>query len=321
MDSPAEPSPPLPEGRIRPLVVLGDANPDLVLRGDVRPRFAQEEQALDGAEMVLGGSATIMAAGAARLGVPTRAVSRVGDDVFGRFVRDRLTERGVDVSGIGTSAEHGTGLSVILSEPADRSILTYLGAIGEVGAELLDPAALDPGTHVHVAALFLMPTLVAGLGGLFAELRRRGCTTSLDTNWDPSGRWHGVTEVLGHTDLFFPNVAELCAIAGEDDLDRAASALCDRGATVVVKLGAAGGSAWSPDGAVRQAPAEPVDVVDTTGAGDSFNAGYLAAWLRGLGEHDCLVAAVRAGSASCRGVGGTATQATWDELRLSPSAR
>src|SRR3954470_4119261 len=90
--------PALPEGpTMLDVLVVGDANPDLVLRGDVRPRFGQAEQLLTGAELVLGGSAAITAAGCARLGLRTALLSVLGGDVFGALVRQRLTERGVEL--------------------------------------------------------------------------------------------------------------------------------------------------------------------------------------------------------------------------------
>src|SRR5215831_14544071 len=112
------------------LLVVGDANPDLVLRGDVVPRFGQAEQLLDAADLVLGGSAAITAHGAARLGVPTRLLAAVGADVYGSFVRSTLVAAGVDVALVRTT-DGSTGLSVVLSATGgDRAILTLTGAIG-----------------------------------------------------------------------------------------------------------------------------------------------------------------------------------------------
>src|SRR5215831_11013516 len=137
------------------LLVVGDANPDLVLRGDVVPRFGQAEQLLDAADLVLGGSAAILACGAARLGVPTRLVAAVGADAYGRLVREMLAERGVDVSGVRTGAQP-TGLTVVLSRPTDRAILTLVGAIATLDAAEVD---LGGAGHLHVASYFLQPRL------------------------------------------------------------------------------------------------------------------------------------------------------------------
>ncbi|MFG2037208.1 carbohydrate kinase family protein [Dactylosporangium sp. NPDC048998] len=301
------------------VLVVGDANPDLVLRGDVRPRFGQEEQLLDAADLVLGGSAAITAAGCARLGLRTGLLAAVGADVFGAFTRERLAERGVELITPGSAGGTPTGLSVILSAPGDRAILTLPGTIPALRPADVTDALLAGARHVHAASLFLQPRLHAGLAGVFARARRLGLTTSLDTNWDPTGRWE-LGEVLAETDVFLPNAAELFAVTGVDPVDgvdAAAARLVRAGTTVVLKDGARGGRAWWPGGGAAAAPGLPVDVVDTTGAGDSFNAGFLAARLAGRDVPEAVAWAAAAGSLSARAAGGTAAQATIDEVILS----
>ncbi|WP_027347161.1 carbohydrate kinase family protein [Hamadaea tsunoensis] len=288
------------------LLVVGDLNPDLVLSGDVHPLFSQREQLLSSASLLLGGSAAITAAGAASLGVRTALCSATGDDLHGTFCRRALEERGVDVSGVKTVPEP-TGLSVILSDSDDRAILTLTGAIGSLRASDVD---FDGVRHVHVASYFLQPALALELPDLFARARSLGVSTSLDTNWDPAEQWAGVHEVLAHTDVFLPNAAELRAITGIDDLEAAALSLKT---LVVLKDGAAGAKAWWPGGSCA-APGLPVDVVDTTGAGDSFNAGFLAGYLNGEPLDRCVALAAAAGSLSTRAAGGTVAQATMHEL-------
>ena len=291
------------------VLVVGDANPDLLLRGDVRPRFGQEEQLLTAADLVLGGSAAITAAGCARLGLRTALLAAVGDDVFGSVTRGHLAERGVHLLPADNRGAP-TGLTVVLSEPADRGMLTLPGTIpalrpGDVTDELLARAR-----HVHVASLYLQPELAAGLAGVFARAHATGLTTSLDTNWDPAGAWASIAEILAHTDVFLPNAAELAAITGESD---PAAAAAELGTTVVMKDGARGARAWWPGGATA-APGRPVEVVDTTGAGDSFNAGFLAARLSGRPIEEAVAWAAAAGSLSTRAPGGTAAQATPTDL-------
>src|SRR3954465_6807403 len=111
------------------VLVVGDANPDLLLRGDVRPRFGQAEQLLTAAELVLGGSASITAAGCARLGLRTALLAAGGDDGLGAVARDAATARGVELLAA-PAAGRPTGLSVILAPPGeDRAILTLPGTI------------------------------------------------------------------------------------------------------------------------------------------------------------------------------------------------
>ncbi|HVQ91342.1 MAG TPA: sugar kinase [Mycobacteriales bacterium] len=305
------------------VLVVGDANPDLLLRGDVVPRFGQAEQLLDAADLVLGGSAAITAAGCARLGLRTALVAAVGADRFGDLVLAALAERGVDTAAVGRDADRPTGLSVLLCVPADRAILTLPGAIPTLDAAAVPDPLLARARHLHVASYFLLPRLAAGLAGLLRRARAAGCTTSLDTNWDPAGRWAGVAELLPLIDVFLPNRAELVAVAGldggstgdPDDAAVAAAATWVRaaGPLLAVKAGAAGALGWNADSQLT-APAPAVDVADPVGAGDSFVAGFLAGWLRGLPFDRCLRWAATAGALSTRAAGGTAAQATAADL-------
>ena len=302
-----------PEARDLDLLAVGDVNPDLVLRGDVRPRFGQAEQLLDAADLVLAGSAGIVAAGAARLGLRTALAAHVGTDAFGALVEGWLRERGVDTALLIRETLLPTGLSVILSTPQDRAVLTLTGAIGALRPEQLGDDLLARTRHVHVASYFLVPGLAAGTRDLFARARAVGATTSLDTNWDPAQRWEGVLDVLPVTDVFLPNIAELLAVTGEPDLDDAAQLVRSLGPILAVKAGALGALGW--DGTRRHtAPSLAVEVVDTTGAGDSFVAGFLAAWLEQRPVATCLAWAAAAGSLSTRGSGGTGSQAFRHEL-------
>lgn len=301
------------------VLVAGDANLDLVLRGDVRPRFGQAEQYLSDAELVLGSSAGICASGLARLGVDVGLVARLGGDLFGAQTRELLAAAGVDVAELRT-VPGPTGVSVILSGTDDRSILTLPGAMATLTtAEVRDAVARTGATHLHVASFFLVPDFARSLPELLADLRRDGVTTSLDPNWDPQQRWAGVAECLPHLDVLLPNSVEAVELAGAlqgrraPDPVAAARVLALSGPAVVVKDGAAGGFAVAGEQWVR-APGLPVEVVDTTGAGDSFDAGYLAAWLEGADLAESLAWATAAGSLSTTGVGGTGRQADRGQL-------
>ncbi|MEO8262208.1 MAG: carbohydrate kinase family protein [Pseudolysinimonas sp.] len=294
------------------VLVVGDANPDLVLRGDVVPRFGQVEQLLDGAHLVLGGSAGIAASGLARLGVPTWLVAVVGDDLFGREVLAALAAAGVSTEQVIVRAGEATGLSVHLSAPGDRAILTLPGTIPLLSADMVRAAIAEVApSWVHVASPFLTPALTADLPALLAECRAAGIGTSLDTNWDPSGQWRGIAEALPYVDVLLPNRAEVDALGGEQ-------AIVALGPRAVVKDGAEGGWSLDASGARVSAPGIPSEVVDTTGAGDSFDAGYLAAIASGITDEAVRLRwATVAGSLSTRAAGGTAGQATLDELRAA----
>jgi sugar/nucleoside kinase (ribokinase family) len=295
------------------LLVLGDANPDLIVRGDVTPEFGQAEKLVDRADLVIGGSGAIAACGAARLGLRVAFSGVVGDDVFGRFMLDALAERGVDTTGLVVDPSRSTGLSVVLSKGEDRATLSALGAIADLRAGMIDHALLRSARHVHVSSYFLQTGLAADLPSLFREAREAGGTTSMDPNWDPAGEWDGgLLSLLAQTDCFLPNSVEARSITGVDDIDIAALTLAERGSIVAVKFGQGGGLALWGDEVVRS-ESIPTDVVDTTGAGDSFDAGFLAGRLAGLPLSRCLQLAVACGSLSTRAAGGTAAQPTMGE--------
>ena len=296
------------------VLVVGDANPDLVLRGESGPVFGQAERLLDAADLVLGGSAAIMACGLARLGVPTAIAALVGDDLMGRFVRTALEERGVDTRWLGTDPVQPTALTVVISA-GDRAILTQPGALSTTTASIIpDLDRLASLRHVHAASYFLLPMLAPELAAIFRHALQLGLTTSLDTNWDPAEQWSGVDEVLPHVGTLLPNAVELAALTGEPDVDVAAARITAVGCAVALKSGADGGVLWTTDGSRLTAAGVPVDVVDTTGAGDSFDAGYVSALVEGLAPQACLERAVACRSRRQRAAGGTAAQATLAEV-------
>jgi sugar/nucleoside kinase (ribokinase family) len=303
------------------VLVVGDANPDLVLRGDVVPRFGQAEQLLDDAALLIGGSAAITAHGFARLNRPVALVAAVGDDALAGPLLARLAEAGVYLDHVVRRQGRSTGLTVILSRADDRAILTCLGTIPTLtGREVRDAVANSRNPrHVHVGSLFLQPLLASELPAVFAECRARGLTVSLDTNDDPSGRWQGVGELLAHVDVLLPNRREALALAGggTSSIEDAAGLLAARGPLVVVKDGPAGALACLPDGTRTRVDAQARQAVDTTGAGDTFDAAFLDGWLAGRPLRECLARAVRAGTAAVGAVGGTAGQPSTRDL-LTP---
>jgi sugar/nucleoside kinase (ribokinase family) len=296
------------------LLVLGDANPDLVLRGgDVVPAFGQAEHLVDDASLTVGGSGAILACGAAKLGLRVAIAAVVGDDLFGGFVRDGLAAHGVDVSGVHLDLETPTGVTVVLSGPDDRAILTMPGTIAGLSLERIDRALLERARHVHVSSYFLQVALTTSLSDVFLGVRGRGGTTSVDPNWDPSERWDGgLLDLLAVTDIFLPNAMEATRVAHTSDLDAAARSLAERAGVVAIKNGDRGAIAQSAGVAHRVEPVR-TKLVDSTGAGDSFDAGFIAAWLDGLPLDRALALANACGALSTRGMGGTSAQPTMDE--------
>jgi sugar/nucleoside kinase (ribokinase family) len=291
------------------LLVVGEINPDLILRGpDLVPAFGQAEKLVQAATLTIGSSSAIMACGAARLGLRTAFVGVVGDDVFGRFMLDALAARGIDVSACIVDERLATGFSMILSQPHDRAILTYLGAIAALRAGQVERSILRRARHLHVGSYFLLNGLRPDLASLYTQAHELGLTTSLDTNWDPTGSWDGgLDALLAECDVLMPNEAEARFIARRDDLEQAVGVLAARVPTLAVKLGAHGALARQGEKRAR-ALSLPVQVVDTTGAGDSFDAGFLYGYLHDWSLLESLRLACACGALSTRMPGGTEGQ-------------
>src|SRR5512136_1649008 len=291
------------------VVVVGELNADLILRGNVTPTFGQVEQIIDDATLTIGSSSAIFACGAARLGLRVAFIGKAGADEFGRFMLRELQQRGIDTRGVVIDPSLPTGLSVILSRPSDRAILTHLGSIAALRFDEIDLALLPRARHLHLGSYYLLDALRPDVPRLFDEAKACGLTISIDTNYDPTEKWEsGLRETLQRVDIFLPNETELLAITREDSIEAGLDRLSEI-PVVAVKLGARGAIARSGSQIFR-ADSIPVKVVDTTGAGDSFDAGFVYAYLARQDLAPALRFACACGSLSTRAAGGTAAQAT-----------
>lgn len=253
-----------------------------------------------------GGCALNAASVLARLGARARVAGRVGGDDLGRLLLAALDERGIDHTAVAMSDAAASSASVVLVDSAgERTFLHHVGVKAELSLDELDEAVLFDARALHVAGAMLMPRLDgAPTAGLLKRARSAGLHTSLDTAWDPEGRWDRVLECLPHLDLFCPNLAEARAITGYDDPVEAAAWLRRLGAVAVaVTLGADGCYADAP-GWRGVVPAPPVDAIDGTGAGDAFAAALVLARLEEQRWDDALRFASAAGALAATTVGG-----------------
>jgi sugar/nucleoside kinase (ribokinase family) len=290
------------------VAVVGELCVDLILSGDVTPRFGQAEKLVDDAVLTIGSSSAIFACAAARLGLRVAFYGLVGDDVFGRFMVDSLAARGIDTAGIVVDPAIPTGITVHLVRGSDRAMLTYSGSIGALRAGQVDRVRMVQARHLHLGSYYLLDALRPDVPALFAAAQAHGLTVSLDTNFDPREEWNGqIEQVLAHVDWFLPNETEARAIARAATWQAALEHLAAQVPLVALKRGAEG--AVARRGAdYAQAPAPRVDVVDTTGAGDTFDAGLVYALLAGWELERALRFASVCGALSTRGAGGTAAQ-------------
>ena len=170
------------------LLIVGELNVDVIVRGAAMPRFGQAEQVVEDISLCAGSSAAIAAASAARMGLRVLFASRVGDDLFGRYMVSALQEAGVDTTGVRIDPALKTGATIVLSRGQDRAMLTYPGSIAAVGPADVDPAWYGAARHLHVASPFLLTGLRPALPDIMRRARAAGMSVSLDTNWDPDDR-------------------------------------------------------------------------------------------------------------------------------------
>jgi len=271
------------------VLVIGDANVDLILRGeDIVPDFGQAEKLVDDASMELGGSAAIFACGASRLGLKVGFIGKLGEDTFGYFLVDVMNKRGIDTTHILMASDRRTGLTVHFSRPHDRAMLTFPGTINEFSCDEIDDRLFNHTRYVHLGSYFLQTALQPGLAEFFSGLRAKGVRISLDPGWDPQEKWNGyLGKVLDQIDVFLPNDQEAERITTSDTTSQALRKLSSHSLLPVIKLGDKGAcSIWNGEEIFQ--PVYKVRNIDTTGAGDSFNAGFLYAYLQGKEIRDCL---------------------------------
>ncbi|MGC2195065.1 MAG: carbohydrate kinase family protein [Terriglobales bacterium] len=301
-----------PERRLD-VLVAGDLFLDLVMSGFTSWPGPGEESFAKEFHKEVGGGAAITACCLSKLGLRTLVLGAVGKS-DGQWMVDELRLRGVDTSGIWVTGAEPTAFTVSVSSARDRALFTYGGANRELVGVLERLTALAEETrvrHIHLAHAMNPPQAAP----LFQSIRDRGCSLSLDVGWHPE--WFGDPQAiaaLSLVDIFFPNEREASAITKETDPSRMLEAFQEMGLRqVALKLGAEGAALlW--DGEITFQKAGPVEPVDTTGAGDCFDAGFLYAWLRGMEQRQCLRAGTACGELSVRALGGIAGVPSKEEL-------
>jgi sugar/nucleoside kinase (ribokinase family) len=267
------------------IAIAGETNLDLILYGLPQEMPTERELLGSGFNITLGGSSSILAHNLSVLGARVGFTSQVGSDEMGEIAITRLAEAGIDTSHIARKPGTGTGVTILLPHGRQRHILTYPGVMAEMTVADLDLSYLTSARHFHLSSLFLQTALHPGLPELFDHLKQAGLTLSLDTNDDPSNQWSGVLNtLLDKIDLLLPNEDEIKKIAGKPTLDEALDALAPRIPLIVVKCGARGALVqYRTQHGLQRNWVAPVLVepTDTIGAGDSFNAGFLHAYLNG----------------------------------------
>lgn len=256
----------------------------------------------------IGGCASNVAIDLARMGIDVGVSGCIGDDVFGRFVRETLEAAGVGTDGIRSQSEVGTSGTLIINVTGeDRRFVHAAGANALFSVADLRRSFDRDAKVLYVGGYLLMPQLEpVGLAKLFREARASGTKTVLDIVFSPEvDAMEALEPLLPETDVFLPNNDEAAAITGKVDPVAQAETFRQMGAeTVVITCGEEGTVFISPNERMR-AGTYPVEFVGGTGAGDAFDAGYISGLLAGADARTCLTWGSALGASCVRSVAAT----------------
>ncbi|MCU1329711.1 MAG: Sugar kinase, ribokinase family [Bryobacterales bacterium] len=288
------------------VVVCGNVVFDILARPVEEVRWGATT-VIEQVEQQLGGNGGTTSCTIATLGVPVSLITLAGRDASAETVFARLSAAGVILDAVQyVDAATSIAISLVRSD-GERALLYLLGAASQEFQPFHLPA---DATHFHLAAVYRMQHLRTIAPRLLREAKEAGLRTSLDTQWDTQGEWRTVLEPsLPFTDYTLVNEDEARMLTGHTDPELAAGSLRDSGATnVIIKLGPKG--CWANG---TYLPSYPVEAVDTTGAGDCFSGGFVAALERGLSLTDAAMFANAVGALAVQKVGATAGVRAWDQ--------
>jgi sugar/nucleoside kinase (ribokinase family) len=234
----------------------------------------------------LGGNGAGSSYATAMMGVPAKLAAAVGNDQPGAFLLARLRSAGVDVSHLRVLDDAATAATVGMVHPGGERLFFHdLGACGRFSLDDIpfSPEAVKGCSFFHYASIFCLPNLRGNAREVLERARHAGLRTSLDLDWDASGRWlDDLGPLCPLIEFLFLNVQEAQMLCGLEEPEAVGLFFLDRGIqTVILKMGAQGCAVFTRDDEFRL-PAYTVPVVDTTGAGDSFCGGFLAGLCRGF---------------------------------------
>jgi sugar/nucleoside kinase (ribokinase family) len=290
------------------ILVIGELNVDLIVSGLPSLPALGRELTCTGLSRALGSSSAIFSCALAGLGAHVDFMGKVGDDDNGHFMLAQLQEVGIGTQGVIVDPGVQTGVTISLTYPDEKAQVTYLGSISDYCLADVNLGVLGDYAHLHMASMYLQKALAPAFPDLLRRAKKLGLTTSLDPGWDPNEQWNGVLfEALPAVDILFVNEHEVKAIAETASISEASTDLAKRVNLVVAKLGADGALAADQEG-VFKSPAFSVEVVDTTGAGDSFNAGFIYKYVvEGGAKSQALRFANACGAIAATRVGGASS--------------
>jgi len=296
------------------LLAIGDINVDIILGGLASLPVVDREITCESFELTIGSSAAIFACAYAALGGRISFLGLAGEDPYGDFMVQGMQEFGISTELIERTSLVKTGVTVNLIHGTTRSQVTYPGTIAAFTGEHISDAVLSDFGHLHMAGPYQQTRFRPRITGLLKRAKDLGLSTSMDTQWDATERWEGLCDWMPLLNYLFVNRDEAMSISRQGELADAVDWLAQRTPFPIVKLGAEG-VAFRLAGELCRIPSHPVQVLDTTGAGDTFDAAFLFA----VRHHRCdarFAGAFGAAAAarSCQFVGGVSARSSWSDV-------
>lgn len=301
--------------KIFDVIVIGELNVDLILNQiESFPEMGKEKIAQQ-MTLTLGSSSAIFASNLSSLGAKVAFLGKIGRDAFGELVLSSLEAKKVDTSMIVRDESLATGATIVLNFGNDRAMVTHPGAMEHLSYQEISPEHLKQARHLHFSSYFLQPKLKPDIGKLFQQAKELGLTTSFDAQWDPAEKWDlDLSKVLPYVDVFLPNEVEALHLTGQTSLLAALTKLANWGKIIVVKLGAKGSISRQGDAIFEAEAFLNQHVVDAIGAGDSFNAGFIAKFIQGKSLKQCQIFGNLMGAINTTQPGGTTAFTSLPEI-------
>ena len=294
------------------VVSIADLCIDIIVTGSVKPIYGQVEQLVDNYSIDVGGSVSIFASQFAKLGGQVCLFGKVGNDIQGKIILERLALAGVDVSFVEFCSNTSTAMGLNLSCNNDRALLACLEAIDLIDNDIFKQLLSVKTRHWHIGSYFLLKGLAGGWSHWIKECKKEKISISLDTNWDPEESWDSILEILPLVDIFLPNEAEALSITRQDDILKAGDILATYCPFVVIKCGENGAVVFTNNEVTEYPIPERLllnlQILDTTGAGDNFDAGFLFNWLKDEKLSTCIELAFECAISSLKALGGVQMQ-------------
>ena len=287
------------------IFIYGDVNIDLVIPDVSELPGPGEEVETETMETFVGGGAALFALGLSKLGARVAFQGSVGGDLYGDYILNVFRKQGMDCTLLQRRESEKTGISLSFTNEKDRSFLTMRGTNEHLNITEIDFNKLKSARHFHVTGYAFGKNHDGYLQLLKKIKKETDLTVSFDLGWDSTGLWSKrIYELFPYIDVLFMNESEALGYSGKNTPEEAARDFVVYGPLVVLKLGVKGSMATAEDNGIIRRQSFKVKAVDTTGAGDSFNAGFIYGYVNTMPVSDCLVYGNGCGALSVTQLGG-----------------